>query len=100
MQDNELEALKKKRLKEIKQQQHIKQQIEQIEMIAKQFMTREALERYSNIKVAHPETAIKVITLIANAAQTSQLSNKLTDEQFKRLLQQIQPEKERFRFIK
>ncbi len=100
MQDNELEALKKKRLKEIKQQQHIKQQIEQIEMIAKQFMTREALERYSNIKVAHPETAIKVITLIANAAQTNQLSNKLTDEQFKRLLQQIQPEKERFRFIK
>ena len=100
MHDNELEALKKKRLKEIKKQQQIKQQIEQIEQIAKQFMAREALERYSNIKVAHPEIAIKAITLIANASQTNQLSNKLTDEQFKRLLQQLQPKKERFRVIK
>jgi DNA-binding TFAR19-related protein (PDSD5 family) len=100
MYEHELEELKKKKQEELKKQQELNQQFLQLETIAKQYLTREAIERYSNIKMGHPELAIKVVALIAQAVQMNQLREKLDDNQFKKLLVQIQPEKEKFRFIK
>ena len=66
------------------------QQIALLESTAKKFMTKESIARYGNLKMAHPETAIKAIAMIAQAAQLGQLSMPITDMQFKELLLEIQ----------
>lgn len=58
-------------------------------------MTKEAITRYGNLKSAHPEKAIQAITIIAQAVQSGQMKEKITDEQLKRILLQLQkPRKE------
>ncbi len=107
MHDDEVEALKNKKLKEIQKQQQellngqieFQQKLVQLENLAKQFLTKEATSRYFNLKVAHPEIAVKAISIIAQAVQTGQIKEKITDQQFRNLLIQIQ-EKKDFRIIK
>ncbi|MFH1210962.1 MAG: DNA-binding protein [archaeon] len=84
--------------KELKKQIQLQQQIELLETIAKQFMTKEAISRYGNLKAAHPEKAIQAIAIIAQAVESGQLKEKLNDEGFKKLLQQLTPEKREFKF--
>jgi len=107
---NDIEEVRKRKLedlqnnymsqqrKELKKQIQLQQQIELLESVAKQFMTGEAISRYGNIKSAHPEKAIQVIAIIAQAVESGQLKGKLDDENFKKLLQQITPEKREFKF--
>lgn len=83
--------------KELKQQIQLQQQIELLENIARQYMTKEAVSRYGNLKSAHPEKAIQAIVIIAQAVESGKLKEKLDDDQFKSLLQQITPEKKEFR---
>jgi DNA-binding TFAR19-related protein (PDSD5 family) len=71
-----------------------------LEKIAKQHMTKEAIARYGNLKIAHPETAIKAITVIAQAAQLGQIQEPLDDEEFKKLLSEIQKDKKTYKFRK
>jgi DNA-binding TFAR19-related protein (PDSD5 family) len=66
------------------------QQIALLETAAKKFMTKDAISRYGTLKVAHPETAIKAIAMIAQAAQLGQLSMPIDDVQFKELLLELQ----------
>jgi len=97
-----LEELQKKYMaqqqKELKKQIQLQQQIELLEAVAKQFMTKEAISRYGNLKAAHPDKAIQAIAVIAQAVDSGQLTKKLDDENFKLLLQQLTPEKKEFRF--
>ena len=97
---DDIQDIRNNKIKELEQQQKIAQQINQLESLAKQYMTKEAIERYSNLKVAHQELAINVISLIAKAVKTNQLKQKITDQQFKDILVEINPNKERFRIIK
>jgi DNA-binding TFAR19-related protein (PDSD5 family) len=76
------------------------EQILGLERIAKTMMTREAVSRYGNLKMAHTETAIKAIAMIAQAVQTGQVKEQITDEQFKELLREIQNNKKQFTFKK
>ncbi len=76
------------------------EQILSLERVAKTMMTREAISRYGNLKMAHTETAIKAIAMIAQAVQTGQVKEQLTDEQFKELLREIQNNKKQFTFRK
>ncbi|MEK6812628.1 MAG: DNA-binding protein [Nanoarchaeota archaeon] len=79
----------------LKKQAELQKQIEMLETLAKQYLTGEAITRYGTVKTAHPELALKAATLIVQAAQNSGLREKLTDEQFKELLRQLQqPRKE------
>jgi DNA-binding TFAR19-related protein (PDSD5 family) len=66
--------------------------LKMLEDLAKSKMSREAISRYGNIKVAHPELAVKAISLIAQAAQTGKVDI-ITDFQFKELLKQLQEKK-------
>ena len=60
---DELEALRNKRLEELQAQQNqqvneqmqLAQQIDSLENLVKPKLTREALQRYGNLKSAHPE---------------------------------------------
>ena len=72
-------------------------QIKVLEDTAKKKMTKEAISRYGNLKIAHPELAIKAVSLIAQASQTQEIGM-INDFHFKELLAQIQDRKElRFR---
>ncbi len=105
---NELDELKKKRLQQLQQKQQqafqqqaqeeaqLQQQIEQLEAVVKQAFTKDALQRYGNLKAAHPEKAIKVLVILGQLMQSGKISDKVTDEQFKLLLMQIEPKKQEF----
>ena len=75
------------------------EQVLALEGVAKKFMTKEAISRYGNLKMAHTELAIKAIAIIAQASQTNQIQGKITDEQFKELLKEIN-QKKQFTFKK
>jgi programmed cell death protein 5 len=106
---NDIDNIRKKKLeefqkkyiaqqrKELKQQIQLQQQIEMLENVARQFMTAEAISRYGNLKAAHPEKAIQAVAIIAQAAESGQLTKKLDDESFKKLLLQMTPEKREFK---
>ncbi len=79
---NDIEDIKRKKLedlqkrylaeqrKELKKQIQLQQQIELLETVAKQFMTKEAISRYGNLKAAHPDKAIQAIAIIAQAVES------------------------------
>ncbi len=103
---NDLEGLKKKKLQELeqqliqqqneslKEQLELQQQIEYLESVVKKYLAKESISRYGNLKAAHPEKAIQVITLIAQAIQSNNITEKITDAEFKLLLQKLQTKKE------
>jgi DNA-binding TFAR19-related protein (PDSD5 family) len=74
------------------------QQITMLEAMAKKNMSKEAIARYGNLKMAHPETAIKAIALIAQASQLNQISQPLNDNDFRELLIEIQKGKTNYSF--
>lgn len=108
----DIEEIKRKRMEELQQQiaaqqmEELKEQIQlerqvaMLESIAKQKMTKEAITRYGNLKAAHPEKAIQVIAVIAQAIQQGQITEQLTDEKLKNILMQIKPEKREFKITK
>lgn len=101
---DELEEIKKKKLEELKKSQleqmqqqsqedeQLKQQIQQLEMIVKQALSKEALERYGNLKAAFPERAMQVLVILAQAIQSGQVKN-IDDNTMKGILKKIRPEK-------
>ena len=103
---NELDELKRRKLEELqnqleqqqtqslKEQLELQKQIQYLENVVKQYLTKEAISRYGNLKTAHPEKAIQVITLIAQALQTGNIIEKITDREFKQLLQNLQTKKD------
>jgi len=96
-----LEEIKQKKLQEIQAQQlneqiQFQQQIEVLENTAKQKLTKEAIERYGNIKSAHPELALQVVAFIAQ----QNIKEKITDEQFKEFLRHIQKPKRETKIIR
>lgn len=84
--------------KQLEEQSKMQQQIEMLETIAKQFLSKEAVERYGRVKIAHQAVAIKAIALIAQAAQLGQLNEHLSDKEFKKLLEKLQEGKQEFKF--
>ena len=97
---DELESLRKKKFEELKkhyqeqseQNAQAEQQIQQLELIVKQVLTREALERYSNLKTAFPEKAVQILVILAQAIQSRNLE-KVDDDTLKELLKKIEPKK-------
>ena len=63
--------------------------LKMLENIAKPWMSKEAISRYGNLKVAHPDKAVKAISFIAQAVRLGKIKETVTDEQFKGLLMEI-----------
>ena len=55
------------------------EQVALLESIAKKNMTKEAISRYGNLKIAHPELALRAIAAIAQAVQLGQITESITD---------------------
>ena len=95
-----LHELRKKQLEDMQQQtqeqQQLQQQIQQLEIMVKQALTKEALERYSNLKTAFPDRAVQLLVILAQAIQSGQIT-KIDDNTLKELLKKLTPEKKEFK---
>ena len=112
MNDADLEELKRRRLEELqkqfaaeqnhalKEQIKLQRQVEMLEGMVKPKMTREAISRYGNLKSAHPEKAIQIIAILAQAIQQGQITETITDEKLKSLLIQLEEPKKEFRITR
>src|SRR3989338_6152205 len=102
-----IEEIKRKKLEEIQQkynqgfneEEALKNQISQIEGLAKQLLDKDALTRFGNLKVAHPEKAIQVASVILQLARANRVKEKLIDSQLKEILTHFQ-EKKDFKIVR
>ena len=106
MSDEELEAIRKRKmaslqqeaLREQAQEQAVVEAQAQKEAVLRQILTPEARARLSNIKMVKPEFAEQIEMQLIQLASSGKLRDKVTDEQLKALLVQLQ-EKERERKV-
>ena len=95
---DELEKLRQKKILEMQKQQETElqehqraqEEITNLESLVKEYLTKEALERFGNIKAAHPQKAFQVIGIISQMIQNRQI-NAINDQQLKKILKTITP---------
>ena len=99
--DEELAALRAKRKGEIEQQAVAQEQQVQYDQQVEQqrrramigILSDKALDRLSNIKLANPEFAATIENQLLTIAQSGRLKEKITDQQLKTMLKQLQSSK-------
>lgn len=98
---SELEELRRKKLAAMQaaaeqggEQEQFAQQVEQLEAICRGVMSPEAMQRYGTLKLAHPETALRSLVVVAQLARQGK---RITDDAYKSILQQIAPKKREVR---
>jgi programmed cell death protein 5 len=104
---DELEELKKKRMQELKsqaerqaqEQAQLQQQIGQLEAIVKTTFTKEALQRYGNLKAAHPEKAVQLLALVGQMIQSGKIK-KISDDELKKMLIMLEPKKKQIKITR
>jgi programmed cell death protein 5 len=115
MADNELELLRKKRLAELQNQNdaaisqqlndqmqqraELEQQIVALENGVKSRLTKEAAERYYNIKAANPQLAVQVLLLLAGSIERSP-GSLIDDRKLKGLLERVIPKRRDIRITR
>lgn len=91
---NDIGELRSKRLenykKQLNKQFKIQKQIEMLEQAVKQKLTKEAIERYGNLKAAHPQKAVQLLTMLA---QFIDRYESIDDDTLKDILMNMSPEK-------
>jgi programmed cell death protein 5 len=100
---SELDELKRRKLEEIQrafsnqggQDQETRQQVEQVESFVKAHLSKEALERYSNLRLAFPERAMQLLGMLAQAIQNYKIKE-ISDAQLRELLQRLSPKERDF----
>ncbi|MBI4146615.1 DNA-binding protein [Candidatus Woesearchaeota archaeon] len=60
-------------------------QLEQLEQAVKSLMSPQAVQRYNNVKLVHPELALRVLVGIAQLAQQGKIV-RVEDDTLKQLL--------------
>ncbi len=96
--DEELEALRRRRLAEMQRasydDQRRAQQQQQVDRqkqaIIRRILTPEARQRLTNIRMVKPEFAEELEMQLIQLAQSGRLQGQVTDEQLKRTLEQLQ----------
>lgn len=99
--DEELEALRQKKLAEMQEQQAAAQMQEeqkaaleaQKQAILRQILTEEARQRLTNVKLVRPQLAEAVEVRLIQLAQQGAINDKLDDAQLKDILRKIQGQK-------
>lgn len=86
---SDVDEIRQRKLQELREQQEAQQQLAQMEAAIKQYFTSDALQRYGNIKAAHPDTALRLVMVLAQAIQAGQVKQHIDDEMLKRILGQL-----------
>jgi DNA-binding TFAR19-related protein (PDSD5 family) len=68
----------------------MQQQIAQLETIVKTLFTKRALQRYGNLRAAHPEKAVQLLAAVGQMMQSGK-ARKITDYDLKKILVMISP---------
>jgi len=96
--DDDLDAIRQRKLAELQQQaaqeQAADQQAAEVqaqkEAILRQILTPEARSRLTNIRMVKPQLAEQIEMQLIQLAGSGRLKSRVTDEQLKGLLQQLQ----------
>jgi programmed cell death protein 5 len=86
--------------KQLNEQLQMQEQLEQLETLAKAYMSPEAISRYGTLKSAHLEKAIQSLVIITQLVQQGTIKEKITDDQYKDLLLRLSPQKKEFKITK
>ena len=104
---DDIEAIRKKKLRNLQQQQQQQQMFsqedfedaqqkefeDQKKLILRAILTDDARERLGRIKAARPEMAENLENQLIMLAQSGRLKNKINDEQLRELLSKLLPKK-------
>ena len=101
MAEDELAAIRAKKMAEMQQQaayqedevRRREQENAQIHMLLMQILEPEARERLNTIRLTKPDFARGVEQQLISLAQSGRLQSKITDDQFKAILQQVTPQR-------
>ncbi|MBI3033886.1 hypothetical protein HYY72_01895 [Candidatus Woesearchaeota archaeon] len=108
---DEIEEIKRKKLEALQRQyqegihqqaaeeQEAQQQIAALEAAVKSRLSKEALQRYGNIKAAHPEKAVQLLIVLGRLIQLGRV-NMISDENLKAVLQKMDAEKRETRITR
>ncbi len=96
--EDELEDIRKKKLAQLQQQAAQEEMAEerqkeaeaQKEAILRQILTPEARSRLTNIRLVKPQLAEQIEMQLIQLAGSGRLRNRISDEQLKSLLKQLQ----------
>ena len=80
---------------ELNQQRQLLKQVEALEATVKAYLSREAITRYGTLKAAHTDKAMRVLVVLAQLIQAKQITKKLSDQEFKAILMQLQQPKQK-----
>ncbi len=92
--------LENNNLENLKEKAQLKEQMELLEVEMKNYLSKEALSRYGNLKSAYPEKALQVVVLMSQIIQSGHLNQRINDLDFKRLLTELDKNKKDFKFVK
>ena len=103
---DELEEIRRRKLEKLQDQfqqesadeEDFQKQVSSLEQAVKARLTKEALERYGNVKLGHPDKALQLLAVIAKLIQMNRLKGIISDEQLREILGQLTPEKKEFKF--
>jgi programmed cell death protein 5 len=99
---DDIEAIRKKKLRELQQQAYSQEELEeeqqkelegQKKVILRAILTDDARERLGRIRAARPEMAENLENQLIMLAQQGRLKNKINDEQLRELLAKLLPQK-------
>ncbi|MCQ8893193.1 MAG: DNA-binding protein [Methanolinea sp.] len=111
MGDDELAELRRRKLAQLQQQAYEQQLMQeeaerqrqldaQIHTVLLQIMEPAARERLNAIRLTRPDFARAVEQQLVLLAKSGRLTQKITDEQLKAILQQLQPARKDFKIIR
>jgi DNA-binding TFAR19-related protein (PDSD5 family) len=102
---DELEKIKKKKLEalqkqyqesshsQLEEEEQAAAQVAALEQQVKTRLSKEALQRYGNIKTADPEKAIQLLVVLARLIQMGRIST-VSDEELKSILVKLSEKRE------
>ncbi len=102
--DEELEAIKKRKMMEMMAQQDEGEERKEEEMlrqnVLRQILEPEARERLARLKLARPDVAQAVENQLILLAQSGRIYNKISDAELKEILRRLTPQKREIKIVR